>query len=159
MKKIKFTFLTMSLLLGGLVVQSAVVKAQEPETKSAEKGEVADLLAKLKKSDERVVERCLEDCEEAKSASVQKVVGGQMLDKPAPTYPTIAKAAHASGDVLVQVIVDENGKVIAAKAIGGHPLLQAASVTAARNATFTAASVDGSPVKVLGTITYRFVLE
>src|SRR4030095_6191519 len=159
MKHIKFAFLAMSLLLAGLVVQAALVKAQEPETKPADKGEVADLLAKLKKSDERVVERCLEDCEEAKSASVQKVVGGQMLDKPAPTYPAIAKAAHASGDVLVQVIVDEDGKVIAAKSISGHPLLQAAAVTAARQATFTPASVNGTPVKVLGTITYRFVID
>jgi hypothetical protein len=61
--------------------------------------------------------------------------------------------------VLVQLIINEEGKVIAAKAIDGHPLLQAASVTAARQATFTPAALDGVPVKVLGIMTYRFVIE
>jgi protein TonB len=74
-------------------------------------------------------------------------------------YPTIAKAAQATGEVVVQLIINEEGKVIAAKAISGHPLLQAASVTAARQATFTPASVDGAPIKVLGIMTYKFVIE
>jgi TonB family protein len=158
MKRFKFAFLAMPLLLAALVVQGAVIKAQEPETKPADKGEVADLLAKLKKSDERVVETCLEDCGETKPAT-QNVSGGQIIDKPAPVYPIIAKAAHATGEVVVQLIINEEGKVIAAKAISGHPLLQAASVSAARQATFTPASVDGAPVKVLGIMTYKFVIE
>jgi TonB family protein len=126
-----------SFLITAFVIQAAVVKTQEPETKPADKGEVADLLAKLRKSDQPVVETCLEGCDEAKPSNVQKVVGGQVVEKPAPEYPVIAKAAHASGDVVVQLIVDEEGKVIAAKAISGHPLLQAAAVAAERHATFT----------------------
>jgi TonB family protein len=44
----------------------------------------------------------------------------------------IAKAAHASGTVVVRVILNEEGKVIAAQADSGHPLLRAAAVKAAR---------------------------
>jgi hypothetical protein len=99
-----------SFLITAFVIQAAVVKTQEPETKPADKGEVADLLAKLRKSDQPVVETCLEGCDEAKPSNVQKVVGGQVVEKPAPEYPVIAKAAHASGDVVVQLIVDEGGQ-------------------------------------------------
>ena len=59
----------------------------------------------------------------------------------------------------MKVIVDEEGKVIAAQAVSGHPLLQAAAVKAAREARFTPTLLDGKPVKVQGVITYNFVLR
>ncbi|MGQ0764018.1 MAG: TonB family protein [Acidobacteriota bacterium] len=45
-----------------------------------------------------------------------------------PSYPAIALAAHASGQVSVLVIIDKEGKVMAAQVIDGHPLLQAAAL-------------------------------
>ena len=54
-----------------------------------------------------------------------------------PAYPAIAKQAHASGTVVVQVTIDENGSVISAHAVSGHPLLQAVCVGAARQARFS----------------------
>jgi len=55
------------------------------------------------------------------------------------------------------VIVDEQGNVISARAISGHPLLQAAAVAAARQAKFQPTFLMGEPVKVNGVITYNFV--
>jgi TonB family protein len=60
------------------------------------------------------------------------------------------------GTVAVRVLVDENGNVIAAEAINGHPLLRAAAVAAARQARFAPAAVGGQPVKVRGVLTYNF---
>src|ERR1043165_842578 len=57
----------------------------------------------------------------------------------------------------VQGLIDESGKVISAKALCGHPLLQRAGVKAAYAAKFTPTVVSGSPVKVTGVITYKFV--
>src|SRR5215468_9352182 len=65
------------------------------------------------------------------------VLNGKALALPPPAYPTIARAAHASGTVTVRVLVDEEGNVIAAAAVDGHPLLQAAAVAAARQARFS----------------------
>jgi TonB family protein len=87
------------------------------------------------------------------------VLNGKAVSKPAPVYPPIARAAKASGTVIVQVVVDEEGNVISASAVSGHPLLQAAAVAAARQAKFTPTKLSGSPVKVTGTLTYNFVLE
>ena len=87
------------------------------------------------------------------------VLNGKAVSKPAPPYPSIAKAARASGVVTVQVVVDEAGRVMSAKAVSGHPLLQAAAVQAAYQARFTPTLLSGQPVKVSGIVTYNFVIQ
>jgi TonB family protein len=91
------------------------------------------------------------------------VSGGILNDKAVkliqPSYPPIARASRASGQVQVQVLVDENGNVITAQAISGHILLQAVSVAAASASKFSPMKVAGQPVKVNGIVVYNFVPE
>jgi TonB family protein len=87
------------------------------------------------------------------------VLNGKAISLPQPAYPAIAKAAHASGAVSVEVIVDEEGKVLTAHAVSGHPLLQASAVAAARQARFTPTKLSGQPVKITGVIIYNFVAQ
>ena len=87
------------------------------------------------------------------------VLTGKAISLPKPTYPAIARQARATGTVVVQVLVDENGNVLTATALSGHPLLQAAAVAAARSAKFAPTKLSGKPVKVQGTISYVFTLE
>jgi TonB family protein len=84
------------------------------------------------------------------------VVNGRATSLPLPNYSPSAREAHAAGSVMVQVTIDEDGNVIAAKAVSGHPLLQAASVAAARNAKFSPTKLSGQPVKVQGFVVYTF---
>lgn len=87
------------------------------------------------------------------------LISSKVLEKPAPPYPSIAKAAGMQGTVTVQIVIDEQGQVISAKATGGPPLLQGAAVQAAHRARFTPTILGGRPVKVTGSITYNFVLR
>jgi protein TonB len=87
------------------------------------------------------------------------VLNGKAISLPKPSYPPIAKAAHASGTVVVQVLIDENGNVVSAHAVSGHPLLQGAAVGAARQAKFSPTKLSGQPVKVTGVIQYNFVAQ
>ncbi len=87
------------------------------------------------------------------------VLNGKAISLPKPAYPPIAKQAKASGTVAVQVLVDEKGNVVSARAVSGHPLLKAASVAAAREAKFSPTKVNGKPVKVSGVISYNFTDE
>ncbi len=87
------------------------------------------------------------------------VLNGKALSLPKPAYPAIAKQAHASGTVVVQVTISESGSVISAAAMSGHPLLRAAAVAAARGARFSPTKLSGQPVKVTGVITYNFVAQ
>jgi TonB family protein len=85
------------------------------------------------------------------------VLNGKALYLPAPEYPPIAAQAKAGGTVTVQVLIDEVGNVVSARAVSGHPLLQATSVAAARQARFSPTSLSGVPVKVSGFLTFNFV--
>ncbi len=85
------------------------------------------------------------------------VLNGKAVHLVQPQYPAMARTAHVSGQVTVQVLIDENGSVTAAHASSGHPLLQPAAVAAARASRFTPTKLSGQPVKVTGVIIYNFV--
>ena len=87
------------------------------------------------------------------------ILNGRARALPKPVYPDIARAAHASGTVVVQVLIDEAGNVISAEAVSGHPLLQSVSVAAAREAKFAPTRLSGQPVKVTGVIQYNFITQ
>jgi len=84
------------------------------------------------------------------------VFQGSATRRVEPTYPPLAKAARVSGSVVVEVTADEEGNIISARALSGHPLLKDAAVAAARGWKFKPTLLQGEPVKVIGTITFNF---
>ena len=85
------------------------------------------------------------------------ISGGMLNAKaiylPIPELPPGEKA----GVVMVQVLVDEQGSVISARAVSGPPTLLGAAENAARLARFLPTVLSGEPVKVTGTLAYNFV--
>jgi len=75
---------------------------------------------------------------------------------PEPVYPDIA-GPKFPGSVRVRVMIDKSGHVYQATVISGHPLLRAAALDAARQATFAPTFFRGEPVNVTGVILYTFV--
>lgn len=86
------------------------------------------------------------------------VLNGTALSLPAPSYPEAAKRMKTQGVVAVEVVLDENGKVISAEATSGPPMLRDAAVQAAKRARFSPTKLSGMPVKVSGVINYKFSL-
>lgn len=86
------------------------------------------------------------------------VLNGKAISLPAPTYPEIARRMRTAGVVGVDVIVDENGKVISARALSGPTVLRDVAVEAALRARFTPTKLSGQPVKIAGRIDYNFTL-
>lgn len=87
------------------------------------------------------------------------ILNAKALSLPMPVYPAIARSVRASGTVVVQITVDERGCIESARAISGHPLLQAAATQAAEQACFSPTRLSGQPVKVTGVVTYNFTLQ
>ncbi len=85
------------------------------------------------------------------------VINGKASYLPKPVYSPAAIAVHAGGKVDVQVMIDEAGRVVSAKAVSGHILLRPAAEQAARNAKFTPTYLSKVPVKVTGVIVYNFM--
>lgn len=86
------------------------------------------------------------------------VLNGQALSLPAPNYPELARRMHTSGVVEVEVVVDENGKVISARALSGPVSLRDVAVQAALRARFSPTKLSGQPVKISGLINYNFTI-
>lgn len=95
----------------------------------------------------------------AKRIKISHVLNGKMINTPKLDYPIIAKRSGAHGPVIVQIIVDEEGKVISAKAVSGNPLLYPAATRAAYQARFSPTLLSNQPVKVSGMITFNFILN
>jgi TonB family protein len=83
---------------------------------------------------------------------------GKAISLPKPAYPPEAKVAKASGAVVVEMIVDETGRVMWARPLSGHPLLLQAAKQAACQARFAPEMLYGKPVKVHMQINYNFQL-
>jgi len=93
-----------------------------------------------------------------KSPIMGGALSGKATKKVQPVYPPVAKAAGAQGPVAVGIVINEAGEVESAKAISGHPLLQAAAVDAAKEWRFSPTRLSGNPVKVSGRISFVFAL-
>jgi VWFA-related protein/TonB family protein len=87
------------------------------------------------------------------------VLNSKAVTLPKPDYPSAAKSVGAQGKVVVELTIDETGKVIKARAVSGHPLLQKAAVAAALQARFSPTILSGEPVSITGTISYTFLLQ
>ncbi|HKR61817.1 MAG TPA: TonB family protein [Pyrinomonadaceae bacterium] len=87
------------------------------------------------------------------------VLNGSAVYLPSPAYPDTAKRMRTTGVVAVEVVIDESGKVISATAENGPSTLREAAVRAALRARFSPTKLSGQPVKVFGTISYKFSLS
>lgn len=76
-----------------------------------------------------------------------------------PVYPDLAKRAGVSGVVIVECVIDTEGRVADARVLKGHPLLDAAAVSAVQQWQYTPTRLNGSPVAVIMTVTVRFELR
>ena len=88
-----------------------------------------------------------------------EVLNSKLITAPQPIYPVIAKQAGIQGPVNIQILVDEQGKVISAQVMSGNAFLNAAAREAAMRARFTPTTLNGVPLKIQGVITYNFRLQ
>ena len=87
------------------------------------------------------------------------VLVSKAISLPQPPYPAMAKQIHLQGAVNIQILVNEQGKVISAQVVSGHPMLSGPARDAAMRARFTPTILNGAPVKIQGVITYNFVMQ
>lgn len=96
---------------------------------------------------------------QAPEADHSAVLNGRALSLPRPEYPPEARSIHASGVVMVQLLIDISGKVVDAKVVCGQSVFAKSSLDAAYRARFTPTKLSGMPVEVNGIIVYHFVAQ
>lgn len=106
----------------------------------------------------KFVEECaFSEKPKPETATKVPVLCGKAISLPKPPYPEAARAAKVSGVVTVSAVMDETGRVIWARAVNGHPLLQSAAVKAACLARYSPTLISGRAVKAETIISYNFV--
>jgi protein TonB len=91
-------------------------------------------------------------------------VGGQIkeprkLKDVRPEYPAIAREARVQGMVMIETLIDTQGRVSEAKVLRSVPLLDQAALDAVRQWVFAPTLLNGVPVEVLMTVTVSFNLQ
>jgi protein TonB len=95
----------------------------------------------------------------ARPLMLSQLISSKIVAKPVPPYPQIARVSHIEGVVTVEILVDEQGRVISATPTSGPMMLREAARLAALQARFTPTQLNHQPVKIAGVISYNFTLR
>ena len=76
-----------------------------------------------------------------------------------PTYPKLAEQTGVSGMVILECVIDREGRIADVRVLKGHALLNPAAVDAVREWTYRPSLRNGVPVPVIMTVTVRFEMR
>jgi TonB family protein len=74
----------------------------------------------------------------------------------APAYPELALRAGVHGTVTIECTIDTHGRVVGARTLSGHPLLEGPARAAVEQWRYTPTLLSGVPVSVVMTVTVHF---
>jgi len=77
----------------------------------------------------------------------------------APVYPELARRAGVGGKVVLECVIDMDGRVTDVKVVAGNPLLADAAVKAVQRWVYTPTTLNGQPIRVILTVTVNFALS
>jgi periplasmic protein TonB len=92
-----------------------------------------------------------------KAISVSSGVSEGMLIAPIrPVYPSIARAAHVEGTVILEAVISRSGTIESLHVLSGPMMLRSAAIDAIRAARYKPYRLNGDAVDVQTTITVNF---
>jgi TonB family protein len=83
----------------------------------------------------------------------------QLLSSTPPLYPQLARNQRISGDVKIDALIDERGRVTGMKVISGPAILHQSAMDALRQWKYRPASLNGVPVSMHLLVTIQFRLQ
>jgi TonB family protein len=85
-----------------------------------------------------------------------KALEGRAIERVNPKLPS---GCRCEGTVMVDILINTEGKVVCAKFAKGHPLLSSAAIEAARQWIFKPFELSGVKLSVYGHLELRFSNE
>lgn len=73
-----------------------------------------------------------------------------------PKCPPLLRAAQFQAQVLLDLLVDEKGKVTCIRVVSGHPMVTAPAIDAAKKWTFHPKKQGGKNVSFYGHLQFHF---
>ena len=88
-----------------------------------------------------------------------RLVESTIIYKTIPQYPSIAKAAHQEGTVVLQAMISKSGTIERLQAISGPQMLQQAAIDAVKTWRYRPYLLNDQPIEVETTVKVIFKLE
>lgn len=85
-----------------------------------------------------------------------KILPPKIISSVLPVYPPLAQQAGASGTVVVDTIIDKEGRVAKMKIVSGPILLRDAALNALRQWRYAPSKLNGQPISVEMIVSIRF---
>jgi TonB family protein len=83
----------------------------------------------------------------------------RLLSSVPPLYPTLARNQRLSGNVVIDALIDTNGRVSTMKVLSGPALLHQSAMEAVRQWKYQPATLNGQPMAMHLTVTVQFKLQ
>jgi TonB family C-terminal domain len=157
-------YIIMFVLSVGLIETDTVAQHRSshsrPRAQVSKSGVVQDADLQAASEQKKIVEECELSDRPKPEGEIKRLsqLCGKAISMPKPAYPEEAKSKKLSGVVQVEVVIDEHGRVIWAKAVSGPDLLQGVSMKAACRARYSPTLISGRAIKTENAIQYNFVL-
>lgn len=87
------------------------------------------------------------------------VQAANLLQKPQPVYPPLAKQARIQGKVILNAVISKDGTIQDLRVASGHALLIQAALDAVRRWVYRPTLLNGEPVEVTTEIEVNFTLS
>ena len=87
-----------------------------------------------------------------------KVQAPRLIRQVQPEYPPLAKQARIQGDVVIDSVIDTQGRVTEMKVVSGSPLLVQSAIQALGQWRYQPTLLNGQPVAVDMLVTLHFTL-
>jgi protein TonB len=84
---------------------------------------------------------------------------GNLIYRPQPVYPPIARSARVQGTVLLRAVISREGTIENLQVVSGHPMLVQAAINAVRQWRYRPYMLNGEPVEVETQVTVNFLLS
>jgi protein TonB len=84
---------------------------------------------------------------------------GNLIYRPQPAYPSMARAARVQGAVVLRAIISKSGAIENLQVLSGHPLLLKAAIDAVSQWRYRPYILNGDPVEVETQVTVNFTLS
>jgi TonB family protein len=83
----------------------------------------------------------------------------RLISSVPPVYPQLARTQRMSGNVVVDALIDTNGRVSTMKVLSGPALLHQSAMDALRQWKYEPATLNGQPMAMHLTVTIQFKLQ
>jgi len=94
----------------------------------------------------------------ARPLRISQMMEGNLVHQVQPQYPSLARQAGIQGIVVLQAVIDGEGRIANLRVVSGPPLLRAAALDAVGQWRYRPYYLNGQPIEVETQVTVNFTL-